>query len=141
MEQKGKGISIAALVLGIISLVFLCCCIGGIFGVVGIVLAIIALATNASGKGMAIAGLVMSSLSIIVTIIYVAISIPFMSGIAEFSENMDQYVQEYAENGSVPSVLEEMESEFGLGEDWAETIMDAMVEEINEIPEHLSELD
>jgi len=66
--QKGNGLAIASLVLGILSLcasgVIWC---GGILSVVGIVLG--ALGINSKGKGMAIAGLVLSIVGLLLAII------------------------------------------------------------------------
>ena len=63
-----RGFAIASLVLGILSLcgsgIFWC---GGIISVVGIVLG--ALGMNSKGKGMAIAGIILSALGLIIAII------------------------------------------------------------------------
>ena len=64
-----KGFAIASLVLGILSLcgsvTFLC---GGLLSVIGIVLG--ALGMNSKSKSMAIAGIVLSALGLILTIIF-----------------------------------------------------------------------
>ncbi len=64
-----RGFAIASLVLGILSLCgsvsFWC---GGILGVVGIVLG--ALGMNSKGKGVAIAGIILSALGLILVIIF-----------------------------------------------------------------------
>lgn len=68
-EQGGKGLSVAGMVLGIVSIV---CCglIGIICGIVGLVLSIVALKNNRPGRGMAIAGLVCSAVGVVAGIIY-----------------------------------------------------------------------
>jgi hypothetical protein len=65
MEQKkeSKGMAIASMVLGILSLVI--CWVGWILGVVGLILASVSLGTHKGGKGMAIAGLVTSILGVL----------------------------------------------------------------------------
>jgi hypothetical protein len=63
-----RGLAIASLVLGILSLCgsgFIWC--GGILSVVGIVLG--ALGMNSKGKGMAVAGIILSALGLIIAII------------------------------------------------------------------------
>jgi uncharacterized membrane protein len=64
-----RGLAIASLVLGILSLcgswTFWC---GGILSVIGIVLG--ALGLNSKGKGMAIAGIILSVLGLILVIIF-----------------------------------------------------------------------
>ena len=64
-----KGLAIASLVLGILSLCgsvsFLC---GGLISLIGIVLG--ALGINSKSKSMAIAGIVLSALGLILTIVF-----------------------------------------------------------------------
>jgi hypothetical protein len=64
-----RGFAIASLVLGILSLCgslnFLC---GGLLSVIGIVLG--ALGVNSRSKSMAIAGIILSALGLILTIIF-----------------------------------------------------------------------
>jgi len=66
--RNGNGFAIASLVLGILSLcgswVFWC---GGLMSVIGIVLGTLGL--NSKGKGMAIAGIILSALGLIIAII------------------------------------------------------------------------
>lgn len=69
-QQEGsKGMSIAGMVLGIVSVV---CCglIGIICGVVGVILSALALKENKPGRGMAIAGVACSLVGIVGGIIY-----------------------------------------------------------------------
>ncbi|HET6427147.1 MAG TPA: DUF4190 domain-containing protein [Phycisphaerae bacterium] len=70
MPPRGQGMAVAALVLGILSFIPLC-------GLVGIILAIVVLATRRPGKGMAIAGLILPF--VIVPLFLVAILIPSVS--------------------------------------------------------------
>jgi hypothetical protein len=67
-QQKGPGLAIASLVLGILSLcgsgVFVC---GGILSLVGIVLG--ALGLNSRGRGMAIAGIILSVVGLLLAIV------------------------------------------------------------------------
>lgn len=82
MPQGSKGLSIASMVLGIVSLVF--CCIPYLSipcSIVGIILGGVSLATKKGGKGMAIAGLVCSILGIAAYIILIAIGASFLSGL------------------------------------------------------------
>lgn len=70
MANESKGLSIASMVLGIISLVFFCfvyICIP--CGLISIILGGVALATKKAGKGMAIAGLVCSIIGIAIYVI------------------------------------------------------------------------
>lgn len=71
-QPKPKGLAIAALVLGILAFLSGWTVIGGIFGLIGLILGIVALVKankgQADGKGMAITGIVLSTLGIIAAI-------------------------------------------------------------------------
>lgn len=68
-ENGGMGMSIASMVLGIVSIV--CCgAIGIICGIVGIVLSTLALKGNKPGHGMAVAGLTCSIIGVLGGIVY-----------------------------------------------------------------------
>ena len=68
-QDGGQGMSVAGMVLGIVSVV---CCglIGIICGVVGVILSGLALKDNKPGRGMAIAGVACSIVGIVGGIIY-----------------------------------------------------------------------
>jgi hypothetical protein len=63
----GKGLSIASMVLGIVSIV-LCCIYGGVLGIPGLILGIIGMKNNPQSKGMAIAGIITSIIGIVILI-------------------------------------------------------------------------
>lgn len=66
-KKPGKGLGIAALILGIIGLLTSCCFGGYIFGLIGMILAIVCLAKKGS-KGLGISGLVISALSFLLSL-------------------------------------------------------------------------
>jgi hypothetical protein len=74
-QRPNPGLAIASMVLGIISIPTLCCC-GGLLGVVGLPLGLVALmqlpnTPAASGaRGMALAGVICSGVSITLTILW-----------------------------------------------------------------------
>lgn len=80
---KTNAMALTGLILGIVSVTFgLCCCCYGIpFNVLGIVFSLIGLAQirknpeMETGKGLAIAGLILSSLSIVLAGILIAIGV------------------------------------------------------------------
>ena len=65
--QESKGISIASMVLGIFSLTFGCCItyVGIASAIAGIITGIISLKNKKPGKGMAIAGIIMSAIALV----------------------------------------------------------------------------
>ena len=82
-EKKSNGVSIAALVCGLLSL---CCCNPMyLVSLAAIVLGIVGISQkNSSNKGMAITGLVLGSLAIVVSIIVDIILLPFTLGTSFF---------------------------------------------------------
>jgi len=86
MVEKQKGISIAGMVLGICSIVFIWVPIlDWILAIVGLILSIVALSkikkepAKYDGKGMAIAGLVTSIIALVILVVFVIIALLFMA--------------------------------------------------------------
>ena len=69
IKPVGNGLGIASLVLGIISLVLFCSCANFLTGILAIVFGIVLL-VKGGNKGMPIAGIVTSAISIIACVIY-----------------------------------------------------------------------
>ncbi len=84
-NNGGIGFSITGMILGILSVISCYCC-GGILGIPGLILSIIALRKKANGKGMAIAGLITSCVGLLGLLIY---AIAFATGLA--SESLYYY--------------------------------------------------
>jgi len=68
-SEKYSGLAIASMVLGILSI--LSGCVMFPFFVLGLIFGIVALRSNKAGRGMAIAGIVTSSVSLVITIILI----------------------------------------------------------------------
>lgn len=135
-ETNGsKGLSIAAMIFGILGI--LCCCIGFPFAIIGLILAIIALAKKKAGKGMAIAGLIMSIITLIVSIMCVVSLIPmapYMDSYMDFINHAPEYIEEYEEDGTYPPFIEDMIDDGIISEEDAEMTMDKMVEAFKSAP-------
>ncbi len=69
--QGGAGLSIASMVLGIVAVLFNCCFyyIALPCGIIGLVLGIISLKKANPGRGMAIAGVILSAISLLLFVI------------------------------------------------------------------------
>ena len=67
-----QGMAISALVLGVIGLLLACLAFGGVFGIIGLVLGIVALRRvkqgTGGGKGLAIAGIVTGTIAALIGI-------------------------------------------------------------------------
>ncbi len=67
-EVKTNGLGIASMVIGIFSMVTICC-FGGFLGIIGLILGIVALNIPNSKKGQAIAGVVTSGIAFLATLL------------------------------------------------------------------------
>lgn len=65
MEQKQSGLGISSMILGIVAIVSSCLIIGGPLGIIGLTLGIIGTFSKNKKKGCAIAGIVCSSVAIL----------------------------------------------------------------------------
>lgn len=128
-QNASKGLSVASLILGILSM--LCCCIGFPFAIIGIILAIVSLVKHKGGKGFAIAGLITSGITMIISVI-TAISLvpmmPYIDGWIDFGQNAQSYMEEYEEYGTYPPVFEDMIDDGLISEEEAEQTMDQMMQ-------------
>lgn len=72
-QPTGNGFGIASMVLGILALVFFCGCINIPLAIISIIFAIIHINRKSGSIGFAIAGIVTSVISVILTVIMIAI--------------------------------------------------------------------
>lgn len=117
-EQNGnghKGISIASMVLGIISLV-LCCCFGFnlILAIPALIMGIIALVKRYEGKGMALAGVILSSIATLLTALILISSgkeLLMFKDIMTFFMDYPESVETYEATDELPDYLEKYTGE------------------------------
>ncbi|MCR5708693.1 MAG: DUF4190 domain-containing protein [Ruminococcus sp.] len=99
-EQKAT-LSIVSLVLGIVGLVFSCCCCLGVpFDIAAIVVGIIAKKKNVPKQGMALAGIILGAVALVIYVITVIINLVSGSGEA-FSNSFMEGFQEGLNSGAV----------------------------------------
>lgn len=101
--QQQKGLAIASLVLGIIGLLTSCCG-GGLLGLIGLVLGIVAL-TNKQSKGLCIGGIVVSSIAILITIL--SFTLGFISGLTGDESNKENTIDSTTEITTEATTVEE----------------------------------
>ena len=99
-----NGLGTAALVLGVLSIPLAFVVIGGLLGIVGLVLGVMALRRVARGlatnRGMAIAGIVLSVLGILLSLFIV-------SSVALFSRDVVDCAQQYTSQEEINRCLED----------------------------------
>ena len=96
--QGGKGLAVASMVLGIISLVCFCWWyISVVAAIIGLILGIVSLRGQKPGRGMAIAGIVTSAIGLVLMVIFLILAaaglaiLGSMSDAAGFEDFMDYY--------------------------------------------------
>lgn len=120
-NNNKKGMAIASMVLGIIALVTcICYCSAIPLGLVSIILAIIVLVKQKNGKGFAITGIITSSIAVIISIVTIALMGPVTDNMNDLIQNADIYVQEYTEDGTIPTSVLDM---FNGNEELADQFM------------------
>lgn len=85
-QPVSQGFGVASLVMGVLSLVLFCSCVNIILAIIAIVFGVVQLTRAGSKKGMAIAGIVTSALSILLFLAFsvmVATSADFQKGFRE----------------------------------------------------------
>lgn len=112
-----KGLAVASLVLGILAFITCCAFINMPLAIISIVLAVISLIKKHGGKGLSIAGLVLSGISLLVSL-YMLVTVPFglvfdfIEHSSELVNNGDQIVREYKEDNTIPEWLQQYDPEF-----------------------------
>lgn len=109
-ESEKKGFAIAALVLGIISILCGCCGFGFITAPLSIIFGIIALVKRQGGTVMSIVGITLSTVftvAIIALTIFINTKFGYIfNDYMKFVENAPEVVEEYHETGELPDYLE-----------------------------------
>lgn len=79
--QGGKGMSVAAMVLGIVAVVGACCCtyVGIICGIIAVVLGIISKKQQREGASMALAGIICGAVGFVIGVVTTIINIVNMA--------------------------------------------------------------
>ncbi|MDD3219369.1 MAG: DUF4190 domain-containing protein [Lachnospiraceae bacterium] len=93
-EPESKGFAVASMVLGIVSIVFVCC-LGWFVLIpagVSLILGIVSLVKHKPGKGMAIAGIVCAAVAIILLVTLVIVGI-VLENDPEFQNLVQQMVE------------------------------------------------
>jgi len=128
-ENNGsKGLAIASLVLGILSLCSCCSCFP--LAIIGLIISIVVLVQKKNGKGLAIAGLITSAVALVVFIVSAVRFAPYASDYMDFVQNSAEYVQEYEEDGTYPPLFEKLIDEGKVPEDQVEQIFNQIVSQM-----------
>ncbi|MDO5560752.1 MAG: DUF4190 domain-containing protein [Oscillospiraceae bacterium] len=133
-NKGGKGMAIASLILGILSL--LCCCIGFPFAIIGLILAILVLVKRKNGKGLAIGGLITSIICLAIscmTFISMLPVLPYISDFKDFYENHNEIYDEYKEDGTLPDWLQDVQEQSNWSDEEMEKWMDQMETSFDQI--------
>lgn len=120
-QAPSRGFGIASLVLGVISLILFCSCINIILAIVSIIFGIIQLVQKDAPKGMAVAGIITSCLSIVLFIIAFVtfmLSTDFQDMLEQdyrFNQSLEDY---FMRDGEAPQFNDDGEMYFPDEDDW-----------------------
>ena len=91
--DEGRPFGIAAMVLGIISVVFSCCCyaLSIVTGIAAIVLGVVSLKKGTAGKGFAIAGIITGSVGIFFAVVMFIFEV-YLRQSGLYQQLMDMYL-------------------------------------------------
>lgn len=111
-QQKPIGFAVTALILGIVSLLGICCCVNFVTAPLAIIFGIIALVQKQRGTGMSITGIITAALSLIAVLICCiafAELMPYAEDITNDYQRViveaDEIFPEYEETGELPEFL------------------------------------
>lgn len=93
--QGGAGLAIASMVLGICAVVLGCCIgwLGLVLGLVGLILGGVSLSKKTPGKGMAIAGLVLSIIAVAFAVIGMIAGAALLSSLQDLADSMTLFIK------------------------------------------------
>lgn len=138
--QKNEGsiaLAVVGLILSILALIGgICYCVAIPFGIAGIIISIIVLAKKKKGKGMGIAGVIMSALAILISVGTIIAFKPMAEDFTKFSENLPEIVEDYQKDGSVPDYLEKYKEEYP---EYFDAFMEGVIEEYEKNPSAYSQ--
>lgn len=131
-KQESKAMAITGLVLSIIAFLGICFCIGLPLGIAGLIICIIVLVKKKGGKGMAIAGTILSGLTVVISSVTLAMFVPVYQDMTKLVMEMPEVIEDYQEDGSLPDYLEKYREQYP---EYFEAFMDGMIEEYEKNPE------
>lgn len=91
MPQKSDGKAIASLVLGIVGVVFSCCCLGYISSIIGLILGIVSKSQRPNNNGMALAGIIVSGAAILIAIGLLIYSFAVAGNINTYEQFLNEF--------------------------------------------------
>ena len=143
-RSGGSGFAVAALILGLVSLIGICCCAGAIDIVtipLSLIFGIISLVKKCSGTGLAITGIITSAVSLLIlgTILYIIWPLlphaeEILNDYARLTRDQDTVFTQYEETGELPEYLEKYKQPpfddfFARYDITINTVMDTLLEQ------------
>jgi hypothetical protein len=123
-SEPDNGFGIAALILGIVSMVFFCSCLTYITAPLAIIFGIVQLVKSKKGKGLAIAGLITGIISLVACIAFwviltgnTALSDSILDEYGDYDfedpDSIEQFIEDYGNNfgGSIEDDYDDFEDD------------------------------
>lgn len=94
--KKSIGLAVTSMVLGIVSLAFFCIPYLALpVGIVGLILGIVSIKGHKDGKGMAIAGIIMSSVGIVIAVIFLIYTCFIVNTVTNEFGNWENWLEDF----------------------------------------------
>lgn len=113
LPSEKKGLAVAALIFGILSIIGFCCCLNVITAPLALIFGFVSIAKHRGGKGMAITGIVFALLSIAIIgmmLFSVRDILPYSQQITtdymQVVNDQDEVFPAYEEDGTLPDYLQ-----------------------------------
>lgn len=103
-ENKPIWAALASFIISICNVIFCCCC-SYISIIASLAFGIVSLANKWRGKGFAIAGVVISSVTLVVLLISQIFLGELSTGLTNMMVQTPEYYEEYSETGEIPDEL------------------------------------
>lgn len=103
MYRQSSGLAVGSLVLGILGILFACCCgMGAILGIIGLILAIVDRNRNGRFESIALGGLITSAVAIVfgvIMVVYLTVGIAELMNDPEFMSMYEELYGSMLEEG------------------------------------------
>lgn len=105
-EYLKTGLATASFIISVVNLLFFACAFSFVLAPVAIVMGIMSLVKRQGGKGFAITGIVISTVSLLIFGVFTAIFMKVYPDMEYFIRNDTAIISEFEENGKIPEQFE-----------------------------------
>ncbi|MDE6425377.1 MAG: DUF4190 domain-containing protein [Ruminococcus sp.] len=105
-EYLKTGLATASFIISIVNFLFFACALSIVLAPVSLVLGIMSLVKRQGGKGFAITGIIISTVSLLIFVTFSAIFVKIYPDMEYFIRNDTAIISEFEETGAIPEQFE-----------------------------------